>query len=86
MVKGTSRRVVVVDSPDPRLFEQAIFIVRDEAADGGVSSEQIVREAMEVARRYVKSAERGRRRLAPWLYAVFGAAVAVTVCLLIFLG
>ena len=27
MVKGTSRRVIVVDSPDTELFEQAIFIV-----------------------------------------------------------
>ena len=25
LVKGTSRRVIVVDSPDPKLFVQAIF-------------------------------------------------------------
>ena len=31
MVKGTSRRVIVVDSPDTELFEQAIFIVRNDA-------------------------------------------------------
>ena len=31
MVKGTSRRVIVVDSPDPKLFEQAIFIVKNDA-------------------------------------------------------
>ena len=31
MVKGISRRVVVVDSPDQRFFEQAIFFVRMEA-------------------------------------------------------
>ena len=31
MVKGISRRVVVVDSPDQRFFEQAIFIVRNYA-------------------------------------------------------
>ena len=28
MVKGISRRVVVVDAPEHRFFEQAIFIVR----------------------------------------------------------
>ena len=28
MVKGISRRVIVVDSPDPRVFDQAIFILR----------------------------------------------------------
>ena len=38
MVKGISRRVVVVDSPDQRFFEQAIFIVRNDAAGEGVTS------------------------------------------------
>lgn len=35
MVKGISRRVVVVDSPDQRFFEQAIFIVRNDAGRRG---------------------------------------------------
>ena len=30
LVKGISRRVIVVDSPDPKLFEQAIFIVKND--------------------------------------------------------
>ena len=34
MVKGISRRVVVVDSPDQRFFEQAIFVVRNDAVGG----------------------------------------------------
>ena len=46
MVKGTSRRVIVVDSPDTDLFEQAIFIVRNDAMDrGGVTAQQLVDEA-----------------------------------------
>ena len=32
MVKGITRQVVLVKSPDPRLFEEAIFIVKEEAA------------------------------------------------------
>lgn len=31
MVKGISKRIIVVKSPDPALFEEAIFIIRDEA-------------------------------------------------------
>ena len=31
MVKGISRQVILVHSPDPKLFEQAIFILRDDA-------------------------------------------------------
>ena len=42
MVKGISRRVVVVDSPDQRFFEQAIFIVRNDAAGEGVTSKELV--------------------------------------------
>ena len=34
MVKGISRRVVVVDAPEHRFFEQAIFIVRNYASSG----------------------------------------------------
>lgn len=55
MVKGVSRRVIVVKSPDPKLFEQAIFIVREEAiAGGGVTAEKVLVEARQVANRYVK--------------------------------
>ena len=49
MVKGISRRVVVVDSPDQRFFEQAIFIVRNDAAGEGVTSRELVEEARRVA-------------------------------------
>ncbi|MGM9661682.1 MAG: hypothetical protein ACI3WR_01145 [Oscillospiraceae bacterium] len=78
MVKGVSRRVVVVDSPDPQLFEQAIFIVRNDAfGRSGVSSQQVVAEAVEAASRYVRGTERSRRfslrRLPPWAYAMGGA-------------
>ena len=44
MVKGISRRVVVVDSPDQRYFEQAIFIVA-ENEKGGMTQGQLLQEA-----------------------------------------
>ena len=51
MVKGTSRRVIVVDSPDTELFEQAIFIVRNDAMNrNGVTAQRLVDEACRVAR------------------------------------
>ena len=34
MVKGISRQVIVVHSPEPKLFEQAIFILKDDVGDG----------------------------------------------------
>ena len=46
MVKGTSKRVIVVRSPDPRFFEQAVFFLREEALTReGVSADQVLAEA-----------------------------------------
>ena len=46
MVKGISRQVIVVDSPDPKLFEQAIFILKDDAVGrDGVTEELLLKEA-----------------------------------------
>ena len=88
MVKGVSRRVVVVDSPDPRFFEQAIFIVRNDAAGRGVTSRQLVEEARRVAKNYAGGNRGGRRwtDLSPVLSALLGASaiglVWLTVALL----
>ncbi len=48
MVKGISRQVIVVQSPDKKLFEQAIFILKDGAA--GVTEEQLMKEAQRIIR------------------------------------
>ena len=46
VVKGISRQVIVVNSPDPKLFEQAIFILKDDAVSKeGVTDEQLLKEA-----------------------------------------
>ena len=55
MVKGISRRVIVVDSPDPRVFDQAIFILRNDVLEGdGVSSRQLVDQAVRIAKSYTR--------------------------------
>lgn len=48
MVKGISRQVIVVQSPDPKLFEQAIFILKDEAVGKGITDEALLKEARQV--------------------------------------
>ena len=48
MVKGISRQVIVVQAPDPKLFEQAIFILREDAAEHGVTDEALLKEAQKV--------------------------------------
>mgnify|MGYP005848301193 CR=1 FL=1 len=75
MVKGISRRVVVVDSPDQRFFEQAIFIVRNDAGGGGVTARELVEEARRVARGYTGGSRLSRawRELNPLVYTLIGA-------------
>ena len=48
MVKGISRQVILVHSPDRKLFEQAIFILRDDAKD--VTEEALLKEAERLIR------------------------------------
>jgi len=56
MVKGMSRQVIVVDSPDSSLFEQAIFIIRKDAANrDGITQERLIGEARRVAQGYCRS-------------------------------
>ncbi len=43
MVKGISRQVIVVHSPEPKMFEQAIFILKD--GQTGVTDEALLKEA-----------------------------------------
>ena len=45
MVKGISRQVIVVHSPDQKLFDQAIFILKDEAVKEGVTDEMLLKSA-----------------------------------------
>ena len=48
MVKGVSRQVIVVQSPEPGLFDQAIFILKDEAVAKGVTNEDLLKEAKQL--------------------------------------
>ena len=70
MVKGISKHVILVRSPDPKLFEQAIFILKDDA--DSVSEEDLLREA----NRLMDSRRQNRsREVLHWgiLWALVGA-------------
>ena len=86
MVKGTTRRVIVVKSPDPRYFEEAIFIVKEDAALTGVDADRVLDEARAVARGYVKQQAYKRGRLAkipPLVYLAAGAVLSAAAIILI---
>lgn len=79
LVKGISRRVIVVDSPDPKLFEQAIFIVKNDAfSQEGVTSQQVLGEACRIARSCAAQTVQPPlwRRIPLWGWAAGLAAIA----------
>ena len=45
MVKGITKQVIVVHAPEPKLFEQAIFILKEDALREGVTDEMLLKEA-----------------------------------------
>jgi len=90
VVKGITRQVILVKSPDPRLFEEAIFIVKEEALNReGVTTEQIMREARQAADGYLKQGKAWNRRLrklpAPAWGAVGAAMASAGWCIWLFL-
>lgn len=79
VVKGTNRRVIVVKSPDPKVFEEAIFVVREDFLRHR-SPEQVMTEARQAAGDYLKSTmnqgKRRRNRLVGALVGLAGVAAA----------
>lgn len=73
MVKGISRQVIVVDAPEPKLFDQAIFILKEEAMNQeGITDEALLKEAKQLLRSYSRE---GKKTVSGPVWACGGAAV-----------
>lgn len=68
MVKGISRQVIVVKSPEPKLFEQAIFFIRDDVGEG-VTDELLIKEAQQA----IRGKQKNRRHF--YLYGAVWASL-----------
>lgn len=68
MVKGVSRQVIVVHAPEPKLFDQAIFILNENASQAGITDEALLKEAELV----IRTGSKGRHRKL-YLYGAFWA-------------
>ena len=79
MVKGVTRRVILVDPPDRKRFEKAIFILKDGDSE---SAEDLLLQAREIALAAMDGAGKGRRR-PPWLWLLAGAAITGSLWLLV---
>ena len=68
MVKGVSKKIVLVPSPDKKLFEQAIFIVSDTMTD----EKDVFDKALKVAEGYLKKQKNINYPLRYFLSGVVG--------------
>ena len=80
MVKGINRQVIVVKSPDPKLFDEAIFMLREDAfSHAGVTPEQVLRQARQAADGYLRKNTilgRAAHRLPGPVWGLLGAAAS----------
>lgn len=81
MVKGVSRQVIVVQAPGEELFDQAIFILKNEAVGKGVTNEMLLKQAQ---RAINGGSERKKRKL--WLYGPVWACAGAVITGLVWLG
>ena len=79
MVKGISKQVIVVHSPDKDLFDQAIFILKDRAVGQGITEELLMKEAQKAI-----NTPTGKRQLRYYgpVWACGGALITGAVWLL----
>ena len=88
MIKGLSKRVIVVRFPDPTLFEEAIFIIREDAF-GQASPPDVIKEAQRAANEYLKKAIEPSSglmaKLSAPVFVAAGAAVAGLAWLVVYL-
>lgn len=82
MVKGISRQVIVVHSPDPKLFEQAIFILKEDAVEQGVTDEALLKEAQRAIRNPGRDGKKRKLYLLGPVWACGGAMVTALVWLI----
>ena len=74
MVKGISRQVIVVQAPEPKLFDQAIFILKDDMREG-ITDEALLKEAQKA----IQGGDPSARKRHIWLYGAFWAAAGALV-------
>lgn len=79
MVKGVTRRVILVDPPDRKKFEKAIFILKDGDSE---SAEDLLLQAREIASATMGGEGRPRSR-SPLLWLLAGAAITGCLWLLV---
>ena len=86
MIKGFNRRVVVMKNPDSHLFEEAYFIVKENAVcgkrdSGALDAARKIVSRMEEENAYGK-VKKGKDKLKALLFLLLGIIVGILIRLL----
>lgn len=74
MVKGNTRQAIVVRSPDTQLFEQAIFLLREDALEKhGVGEQELLEQARRLTKGYGQK-KKEKKPISPLFWLGLGAA------------
>jgi|GEM_PF-3652153 len=74
MVKGISKRIIHIKAVPGNTFSEAFFVLKDETA--GISEEEIVKEAIEIAEKSgVKRSKISRKTASNLCFGALGALV-----------
>ena len=75
MVKGVNRQVIVVKAPEQAMFDQAIFILREDALEkDGIGERELLEEAQKIANSYIHQKPREKKhQIAPPVWILLGA-------------
>lgn len=87
MVKGSTRQVILVKSPHKDLFEEAIFVVREDAmAKTGLTPDRLVAQAQKIANDYLHRDEvfYSSGGIHGGVWALLGAGIASVVWGIVF--
>jgi hypothetical protein len=84
MVKGVTRRVIVIKSPDPKIFDEAIFIVKEDVLHKAVTQEEVIKEARETANQYINKHIQKKllSRIPAPAFAALGAGLTAAIWLI----
>lgn len=79
VIRGTAHNIILVTSPDPEIFREAMFILQDDyMRRPGIGKEELLRQARDTAENYVLRfvpPDKGRRRPELYLLPAFTAAL-----------
>lgn len=79
IMRGTAHRVIVVKSPDERIFKEAVFILRDDYFASQRSERELMREALRCAGDFTASAVQNRNKVPYWALIPLLAAALIAV-------